>query len=458
MTRKSILVVDDEAGTRESLRAIFTNSYRVLLAEGAEHALATLRAEPVDLILLDILMPRHDGLGLLKQAMAIYPNIPVIMVTASSADESVITAMRLGAHDYILKPFDITDLRQTVARALETRTLSRRVEALEDRVTREYPIHGIIGMSSSFRRSVGEAMRLANEPGPALIQGETGTGKELFARLVHASSDRRDEPFVAVRRSDAPDAKLSSLLFGEERDPASRGARLQPGSLDIAGTGTLFFSDIGNATPEFQKTLAKVSTAGEFRRIGGHTPIQTNCRLIFALRTPFGEPADSAQLDPALAECARNQIVQIPPLRERQEDIPLLAHYFLNLLRLPDRESARDFEPKAMDLLRRYAWPGNVRELRNVVERLLVVHGSNATIEASFLPREFHPGQAAQPLPGGSVRFSDAVHACERQLIESALRQANGVQSRAAEILGTTRRILKYRMERLKIDASTAKS
>jgi len=450
---KHILVVDDELGSRESLRTIFEKEFQLSLAENADQAIQLLSKERVDLVLLDVIMPGRDGLSLLKDIQNMYPDVPVVMVSASTSVQPVIEAIRIGAHDYVTKPFDVQAIRHTVSLALESSALQRRVEVLQDEVAREYPIDGIIGVSASFRKALGDAHKAALTDATVLIYGESGTGKELVARSIHEWSARKDDPFVAVHCASMTDTLMESELFGHEKGAFTGADKQKPGRFDLAGNGSLFFDEVSEMSMTTQVKLLRVLQEKEFMRVGGTRVIHTNARIIGATNKNLKEQVPHSFRDDLYYRLSVVPI-QLPSLRERKEDIPLLATYFLDQYKQKLEVTTKDFAPGTMELMCAYDWPGNVRELRNIIERMLVLHGKSELITPDSLPEEFF-GNGLPPMnlheQSGERSLADAVNAFERHMIERALDEANGVQTRAAEALGTTRRILKYRMEKLKI-------
>ena len=453
---KHILIVDDELGSRESLKAIFSRDFNVSLASNAAEALEILANNKIDLAMLDVIMPDRDGLSLLKEIQNLYPDIPVIMVSASTSVRPVVEAIRAGAYDYVTKPFDVEDVLRLAARALESSSLRRRVEILETEISREYPVHGIVGESPSFAHAIDQVRRAADTDATVLITGESGTGKELVARLLHSLSGRRDEPFVAVHCAALPESLMESELFGHEKGAFTHADKRKLGRFDLAGSGTLFFDEVSEMTQTTQVKLLRVLQERDYMRVGGTQVIRTNARIVTAtardLRIEVGEKRFRDDLFYRLNVVP----IRLPPLRERPEDIPLLARHFLGYFKESLSIDTLDFAPETMDRLCRYRWPGNVRELRNLVERVLVLHGRSELIQPEHLPDEIRgTAQSTMSMPRSVTHsLEDAVNAFERQLVENALRQADGVQTRAAELLGTTRRILKYRMEKLNIEGA----
>ncbi|MFW6151966.1 MAG: sigma-54-dependent transcriptional regulator [Verrucomicrobiota bacterium] len=450
---KHLLIVDDERGSRESLKAIFADKYRLSLTSNAAEASDLLSKEKVDLILLDVIMPEKDGLAFLKEIQSLYPDVPVVMVSASTSVRPVVEAMQVGAHDYVTKPFDVEEIRKTVKHAISSSSLRRRVRVLQTDVSREYPVDSIVGESRSFNKALENARKAAESDSTVLIFGESGTGKELVARSIHEWSKRRDEPFVAVHCAALPENLMESELFGHEKGAFTSAEKQKAGRFDLAASGSLFFDEVGEMSQATQVKLLRVLQEHEFMRVGGTRIIQTDARIIAASARDMREEVHAKRFRDDLYYRLSVIPVRLPPLRERREDIPLLAQHFLDFYRNSLDSRATTLSGKAMDIFLNYAWPGNVRELKNVIERMVVLHKNSKTILPEFLPEEMSGGRrkTAAP-PGTNHTLAELVGAYERRLIEDALEKAGGIQTKAARILGTTRRILKYRMEKLNID------
>ena len=478
---KHILVVDDEVGARESLKAIFTGPYRVTAVASAREARKALDEKPVDLMLLDVVMPQENGVEFLREAQTAHPNLPVIMVSASTAVRPVVEAIQAGALDFVAKPYDVREIRMVVERTLERSTMRRQVEVLQSEVSREFPVHGIIGHSPAFTAVLDAVRKAAETDATVLVHGESGTGKELIARLLHSASPRRDEPFVAVHCGALPESLMESELFGHEKGAFTNADRRKPGRFELAGNGTLFFDEVSEMSMTTQTKLLRVLQEREYMRVGGTQVVRTNARIVAASNRNLRAEVEAKRFREDLYYRINVVPVRVPPLRERPSDVALLARHFLNFFRQSMNVATTDFDPATLDLMSRYPWPGNVRELRNIVERLLVLNGTRACITPDSLPEEFHAGgivppppalvasaaaaapsaptpasaSPAEPAPAvaglDGRTLEDAVNTYERELVLNALRQANGVQTRAAELLGTTRRILKYRMDKLNI-------
>jgi DNA-binding NtrC family response regulator len=460
---KKILIIDDEEGARESLKTIFKFDYEVHIANSGKKGLRILAKEDIQLVLLDVIMPEQNGIEVLKIIQELYPETTVLMVSASNTIKPVVEAIREGALDYITKPYDVDAIRLAVARALQTSQLQRKVEALECDVSREFPTTGIIGSSDALHSALAQAKKAAKSEASVLISGDSGTGKELVARYVHNMSARHDQPFVATHCASLPDNLMEAELFGYEKGAFTGADKRKLGRFDMAANGTLFFDEVSEMTLNTQVKLLRVLQEKEFMRVGGTKEVQTDARIIAACNRDLATEIAEKRFRDDLFYRLNVVPISLPSLRERTEDIPILAEYFVQFFRQSMDVKVQGFGSNAIDIMMQYKWPGNIRELKNIVERMLVLHGDEKIIQAQHLPEELGGGPVHQhhevtvsEMPNSNLE--EAVNAYEKQLVERALRDAKGVQTRAAEILGTTRRILKYRMEKLNIEMADIKS
>jgi DNA-binding NtrC family response regulator len=453
-----MLIVDDDRGSRESLRQVFGRLYHAFLAENAAQALQHLDRHPVDILLLDVMMPEKDGVTLLKEVNDLHPGLPCVMVSASPGVRPVVESMKAGACDFVTKPFDVDDIRRVVARALETSSLRRRVELLEEDVGRAFPANGLIGQAPALLAALADVQRAAESDATVLVTGESGTGKELIARRLHLLSNRRDEPFVPVHCAALPETLMESELFGHERGAFTGADASKPGRFDLAGSGTIFFDEIGELAPAVQAKLLRVLQEREYMRLGGAKVIRTEARVVAATSRNLEEEIRQHRFREDLFYRLNVIPVRLPPLRERPGDVPLLARHFLAEFRQALGLAARDFEAGALELLAGYPWPGNVRELRNIVERVMVLHGRDPLIRPGHLPdtlRQAPPLPLPPPAGDTPVNLGAAVADYERRLITEALARSGGVRTQAARRLGTTRRILAYKMRKLGVAAAS---
>jgi DNA-binding NtrC family response regulator len=445
---KSMLIVDDDRGSRESLRQIFTPLYQIHLAENAAQALDHLAKHPVDIVLLDVIMPEKDGVTLLKELNDLHPGLPCIMVSASLSVRPVVEAIQAGACDFVMKPFDVQEIRRIVARVLETSTLRRRVEILQREVAGEYSAGELVGQSPALLKTLQAVEQAAMSTATVLIQGESGTGKELIARRLHTLSTRSEEPFIPIHCSALPETLMESELFGHEKGAFTGANSRKLGRFDLAGSGSLFFDEVGEMSLLIQVKLLRVLQEREYMRVGGTAVIRTHARIITATSRILEEEVRHHRFRDDLFYRLNVVPITLPPLRDRSGDIPLLTHHFLKTFSQSMSFSVQEFSPEAQELLNHYAWPGNVRELRNLIERTLVLHGKESRILPEHLPEALYKKPVTLPPPLSALPLDATVAACERDLIVDALRQTNGIQTKAAQLLGTTRRILGYKMKK----------
>lgn len=449
-----LLVVDDELGVQESLRMIFKEDYDVLTAANSEEAFKIIDEKDPELVLLDVILPGMDGMDVLRKVRSMKPQIQVIMVTAQDKVKTAVEAIKLGAFDYIRKPYDIDELRDLAKRALERTKLREEIDHLKGAVKRSYQFDNIIGSSPPMQEVFQTMSRVMNSTSNVLITGESGTGKELVARALHYNSNRKDESFVVIHTSAVPEKLLESELFGHERGSFTGAIQRKRGTLEIAHGGTLFLDEIGDMPIELQAKLLRVVQDKEFRRVGGTETLQTDVRFIAATNKNLQKAVQEGKFREDLYYRLNVIPVALPPLRERRDDIPLIVYHFLERHRASTAIKIEGFSQEAIQALTTYDWPGNVRELQNVVENLTVLldHG---IVQIEDLPQQIRMNQLQKKLldekEKEGVSLSEIVAVFEKQLIEQALRKCNGVFTRAAKLLGTTRRILRYRIDQLKI-------
>ncbi len=451
---KKILVIDDEPGVRESLKMALKSDYTVLAAASAEEGLQLVEEAGPDLVLLDIIMPGTDGLTALERIRALNDRIPVLMLTASQTRNTAFQAGRLGAYDYIIKPFQIGELKLKLARAIETQALKAENRELRSEVKRRYRFGNIIGKSKEMNRVFRTIEQIAGAKTTILITGESGTGKELVAKAIHYNSPRRDKPFVPINCAAIPETLIESELFGHERGAFTDARSRQIGKFEVANGGTVFLDEIGELSQATQAKILRVLQEKEIQRVGGIETVRINVRMITATNKDLEEAIRVGSFRSDLFYRINVVPVFLPPLRERREDISLLLDHFLEKLSKRNREAPRSFSNKALDLLLNYDWPGNVRELENVVERVVTLSTHNP-IEVEDLPDEVVNNYRANFLKrevlSGNIDFQKAENRFEEDIIVAALERCNYVQTQAAELLGITRRMLKYKMDKLGI-------
>jgi two-component system response regulator AtoC len=460
MDKPRVLIVDDEPGVRESLRIVLKEHADLELAESGDAALEIVATDRFDVALLDILMPGLDGVEVLERCRQISPTTSVIMLTATKTVKTAVRAMKLGAFDYITKPFDVDELVLSVERAVRASRLLQEVEALRAEVGRRYSFDNVIGSSPKMQELLRNVSLVAPLKTTVLLTGESGTGKEVIARAIHYNSPRADRPLVAINCAAIPENLLESELFGHERGAFTDAHARKLGHFERAHRGTIFLDEIGEMNPGTQAKLLRVLEEASFTRVGGTQPIQVDVRVIAATNRDLDRGIEDGSFRQDLYFRLNVVALHLPPLRERPDDLPLLVKHFLREKSRAVGVTEKGFSRQALDVLLRYRWPGNVRELENVVERALVL-STGETLDVEDLPAHLLEERPA-PAPvavgeqvdiGASTSMSEAVDALEHTLITRALVQADHNQTRAAQILGTTRRILKYKMDKLGIQS-----
>jgi len=453
-----ILVVDDEVGTRESLRMILKSDYEMHLAKDAEEAFVRIKQHVPDIILLDILLPDLDGLKVLERIKQNDSDMIVIMITATKTVKTAVEAMKLGAYDYVTKPFDIDELRLIINRALSTRSLQKEVQFLREEVDRNYGFGSIIGKSKIMKEIFKVVRQVADSKSTVLVMGESGTGKELISRAIHYNGKRKNFPFVTINCAAIPETLIESELFGHERGAFTHAIERKLGRFELAHQGTLFLDEIGELTPATQSKILRFLEEKEFQRVGGSKTIKVDVRLICATNKDLPQLLKKEVFREDLYYRINVVPIVIPPLRERREDIPVLVDHFLMKYNAENSKNVKGLTKEASDLMMNYDWPGNVRELENLVERTVTLT-HNEYIQPGELPLSVTNlskiNGFRDHVLSGKVSFSEAEKEFERLLILDALKKANFVQSHAADMLGITRRILKYKMDKLGISQET---
>jgi len=441
MTRNAaILVIDDEEIMREILEALLTRSgYTVHLAEHAAQGLELARATTFDAAIVDMMMPGMDGISALDELKKIDDDLPVLMITAFASVENAIAAMKRGAFDYITKPFKNDEVLGVLRNAVAQRRLVNQYPDLrQHQQAHPQRVGGLIGRSSRMRQVFDLIMQAAPSRTTMLINGESGTGKELVARALHQNSTRADRAFITVNSGNLPPDLLESNLFGHVKGAFTGAVYPKKGLFELADKGTIFFDEIGNVPLETQAKLLRVIQEREFMRLGGIETIKVDVRIIAATNVDLRHMVDDGRFREDLYYRLHVITVQLPPLRDRRDDIPLLTQHFLEKYGEENHKTHLEITPEALDLLVDYDWPGNVRELENVIERAVVLSTGNR-IDAELVPDHVRSSKRFQMpqfvVPPEGISYKDAEVAFQRGLIESALEQAGGVQKRAAELL-----------------------
>ena len=447
---KTILICDDDQGMRDTLTAILRRDYRVLTVSSGEAALALLKSEDVDLILLDVRLPGISGFDVLRIVKENYSLIECIMISAINEVETAVQAMKHGAYHYITKDFDYDQLRQLVRNASERQDLNRQVLTLSAQVAEQTDREFVVGSSKIARDIIDLVHKIAKLSATVLILGESGTGKELLARLIHREAGDPDAPFIAVNLAAIPRELAESALFGHERGAFTGAHRQQLGKFELASNGTLFLDEIGDLRLDLQAKLLRAIQEGEIERVGGTKPIKTDFRLIAATNIDLEKAVKDGKFREDLYYRINVIPIKLPPLRERPEDIPQLSEFFLRRYNARFRKRIQGVTDSTMALLRKYWWPGNIRELENLIERLVAVSDKDYIAEEDP-PLEFHFAQLEPQGSRSESLFEEATLTFERNFILRALEKNGWNVTSTAEYLGVPLSTLKYKMDKLEV-------
>jgi len=455
-TRGIIHIIDDEPIIHDVLGQLLTSEgYEVEPSMSGEEALAKHSSQAFDLILLDLLMPGLDGIEVLKRIKRIDPLAMVIIITAYASVESAISAMKIGAFDYIQKPFKHDDLLMTIHRALEHKRLQDENIRLKDELRQKFSFENIIGKSKVMKNVFDLVKAVAPTRSTILLQGESGTGKELVARALHLHSERADFPFIIVNSGSLPPDLLESHLFGHVKGAFTGAVSLKMGLFEAADKGSIFFDEISSLNIETQAKLLRVLQEREFMRLGGTKTIKVDVRIITATNTNIEELIRQKTFRKDLFYRLNVIKIELPPLRDRKEDIPLLARHFIDIYSRENKKEIEGISEDVFEILDEYNWPGNVRELENLVERAVVLSKSKI-ITRSSLPPFFLREEAAEEEGldslDGSLNFKERTRYYQKKIIRTALKKTKGVQRKAARMLGVKPTTLNEMIKRLEID------
>ena len=449
----TVLVVDDERAMREFLSVLLgKQGHRVIVASDGEQALRIVSGQPLDLVISDIRMPKVDGITLLAGIRERFAHLPVILITAYASSDSTIQAMRLGADDYITKPFRLDEIRLVVGKALASRKKRQQDQAGQPAVTEPPQLEGIIGRSPTMVELYKLISKIAGLDSTVLITGESGTGKELVARTIHCASARADRPFLAINCGAIPDQLLESELFGHVKGAFTGAVSHKAGLFEVAHRGTVLLDEIAEMSPGLQVKLLRFLQWRTFRRVGGTEDLEVDVRLIAATNKDLAKAIAEGALREDLFYRLNVIPIHVPPLRERKEDIPLLANSMLAQCSLRQQRGPSSISHEAMEVLAQHRWPGNVRELENVIERAVALETTDQLTPAS-LPLQIRGldggGQPEKgvtiPLPPEGIELDATVSNVERDLMLQALERSGWVQKRAAELLKISFRAFRHK-------------
>ena len=459
MSSKGIIhVIDDEPVIHDVLAQILTSEgYEVEISASGEEALEKFPSQSFDVILLDLLMPGMDGIEVLRRIKKVDPLAAVIIITAYGSVESAISAMKIGALDYVQKPFKHDDLLLAIEKAVERKRLQDENIRLKDELRQRYGFANIIGKSQAMK-SVFELVKAAAPTrSTILLQGESGTGKELVARAIHLNSNRAEAPFITVNSGSLPPDLLESHLFGHVKGAFTGAVALKKGLFEAADMGTIFFDEVSSISLETQAKLLRVIQEREFMRLGGTQTIKVDVRILAATNADIEELIAQKLFRKDLFYRLNVIKIEIPPLRQRKEDIPQLVKHFVEIYARENRKEVEGVSEDVFEILDAHDWPGNVRELENLVERAIVLSRSKVITRASlppFLLREGEVDDEALIASEESLDLKDRTQAFQKKIILAALKKTKGVQNKAAKLLGVKPTTLNEMIKRLHIDTS----
>lgn len=483
MTVRILVAEDDEAQRFMLSEALSREGYEVVCARDGAEAVERVRTEDFDVALMDIRMPRLDGIEALRQIRSMRPELLVIMITAFGSQDVAMRAIREGAYDYFTKPFNLDELRLVVRRAVEKNALRRQLTALEHQLRDRLSFDRLIGQSAPMQRVFDLVRKVVTSDVTVLITGESGTGKELVAQAIHYHSARRAKPFVSVNCAAIPENLLESELFGHERGAFTGAVGTKLGQIEIANGGTVFLDEIGDMSLALQAKLLRVLQEREIVRVGGTKPIRVDIRVIAATNRDLTQLVKEKKFREDLYFRLNVVPIALPPLRERTGDIPLLVDHFIRVYNPRLNKAITGVEPAALEMMERYAWPGNVRELENTIQRAMIL-ATGSTITVEDLPAAIREGGHGregsnvwlEPLANDSAKMRALIEdfslplqekierlteELEKKLIVAALKKANFRRQETADLLGISRKSLhnkmvKYNLFRLQHDVTTA--
>jgi DNA-binding NtrC family response regulator len=442
--KPTILIVDDDRPQREGLERALRDRFDVLLADDANKAMVLLEANAVDVLLTDLKMPGDDGMKLLRRANSL-SNPPVaIMMTAYGSIDNAVEAMQAGAYHYITKPINLDELEIVLQRALKSRSIEMENVNLREQLDEKFGMENIVGKSPTMAQVFDTVRQVAPSRATVLITGETGTGKELIAHAIHNLSPRKNGPFVAVHAAALTSTLLESELFGHEKGAFTGAVERRVGRFEMADGGSLFLDEVGEIEPAMQVKILRVLEERAFERVGGSRTLEVDVRLIAASNKDLKKLVTEGKFRDDLFYRLSVVTVELPPLRQRRDDIPLLVRTFLDEFSRENNKQVRDLTPEALNVLVAYDWPGNVRELRNAVEQMVVLARSER-LTVRDVPAAIRDGSDLTKI--SVVRTGMTVEEAERQLIVQALKEMDGNRTRAAKKIGISRRTLHRKLK-----------
>ena len=446
----AILIVEDEAKMRRLLELnLGEDGFATFSAEDAETGLKLLQQNHIDLVVTDLKLPGMNGLEFLQTIKRQNESLPVVVMTAFGSVETAVEAMKSGASDYVLKPFSLTEMRMVIRKELDVRNLREENRSLREALGKRYSHPNVVARSPKMQEVLATVERVAPTNATVLLGGESGVGKDLIARAIHEKSRRANGPFLKINSTAIPENLLESELFGFERGAFTGAVASKPGKFELADKGTLFLDEIGDVPPATQVKLLRVLQEREFERLGGTRTIKVDVRLIAATNRDLREALEQGTFREDLYYRLNVVPIDIAPLRERKEDIPDLVNLFVSRFAAESGKLIEGITPQAIEVLVNYHWPGNVRELQNIVERACAL-SKGPQLEVSDIHIDVRPSKSGNGAPG-FLPEGMTLEQWEDEMVQEALRRANGNKSQAARLLGLSRNALRYRLSKIGI-------
>ena len=451
---ETILIVDDEKNYLVVLEALLgAEGYEIVTANDAKAALATVREADLDMLITDMKMPGMSGMELLEECKKMKPELPVIMMTAFGTIEMAVEAIKKHAYDYIQKPFENEQLKQTVKKALENYRLIKENRLLTEALSDRYRYGNIIGKSKPVLKVFDLIDKVSRSKASVLITGPSGTGKELVAKAIHYQGPRKERPFISINCGALTETLLESELFGHEKGSFTGAVAMKKGRFELADEGTLFLDEVGEMPPSLQVKILRVLQEMEFERVGGTRTIKVDVRVLSASNRNIKDDVSNGAFREDLYYRLNVIHIDVPSLQERIDDIPLLVRHFIEKFQNNERERKIELSPEVWKAFYSYPWPGNIRELENVIERAVVLH-SGETITIDVLPEQLAGAKTefdVERFIPPDVPLQKALEEIEERLVRRALVQSNNIQAHAAKRLGITKSLMQHKMKKYKI-------
>ncbi len=456
--RKKVLVVDDEKLIRWSLKNKLSSwGYDVETTEDVKTTYQVLAKQLPDLVLLDIKLPDGNGIDILEKINSITDDIVVIMITAEGTVETAVKAMKLGAYDYISKPFDLGEMQILLEKAFEKIEMKRSLDYFQASNKANRSREHLIGESRPFLEVLQMVKKVASSPtATVLLLGESGTGKNVIARAIHDESNRADKPYITIECTTIPENLLESELFGHEKGAFTDARSVKKGMFELANGGTVFVDEVGDLPLILQGKLLRIIDEQHFRRVGGVVDLEIDVRIITATNMDLEDAVNKKQFRRDLFYRLNVIPIHLPPLRERGEDILLLAEHFMHEFSLQLNKDFSAISPDAQELLLQHDWPGNIRELRNVIERAVLLESGNTILREHIILKQRTNMSIPAPQEIAPLKNDLTLNEFEAAMIKQALKEAGGNQTKAADILGVSRDVLRYRMKKYKINTDVS--